>query len=97
MLAASPASGLIAYAGSAHLVLPPTTDGTVVTTMASALAPDVMPRQGDALLRPELCAEAIRLAPSYERRHARSRRASEMPAPASVRIGPAERAFTLIF
>lgn len=49
-------TGLIAYAGSAHLVLPPTPDGTVVSTMAGALAPELMPRQGDAL------AEAVKLA-----------------------------------
>ena len=42
-------TGLIAYAGSAHLVLPPTPDASVVTSMAGALAPDIMPRQGDAL------------------------------------------------
>jgi len=41
--------GLIAYAGSAHLVLPPTRDPTVVRSMAEALAPAVMPKQGDAL------------------------------------------------
>jgi Ca-activated chloride channel homolog len=44
------ATGLIAYAGSAHLVLPPTADSALVNTMAGALAPDVMPRQdGDDL------------------------------------------------
>ena len=42
-------TGLIAYAGSAHLVLPPTPDASVVASMAGALAPDIMPRQGDAL------------------------------------------------
>jgi len=49
-------TGLIAYAGSAHLVLPPTPDAAVVTGMAGALAPDVMPRPGDAL------ADAVTLA-----------------------------------
>lgn len=49
-------TGLVAYAGSAHLVLPPTPDGTVVTGMAGALAPAIMPREGDAL------ADAVRLA-----------------------------------
>lgn len=49
-------TGLIAYAGSAHLVLPPTPDAAVVTSMAGALAPGIMPRQGDAL------ADAVRLA-----------------------------------
>jgi Ca-activated chloride channel family protein len=42
-------TGLVAYAGSAHLVLPPTPDAAVVSAMAGALAPDLMPRQGDAL------------------------------------------------
>lgn len=49
-------TGLIAYAGSAHLVLPPTPDEAVVTSMAGALVPGIMPRQGDAL------ADAIQLA-----------------------------------
>lgn len=50
------ATGLVAYSGSAHLVLPPTTDGSVVATMARALAPEVMPQEGDHL------AEAVALA-----------------------------------
>lgn len=50
------ATGLVAYAGSAHLVLPPTPDASVITTMAGALAPEVMPRSGDAL------ADAVQLA-----------------------------------
>ncbi|CAH1656149.1 Ca-activated chloride channel family protein [Hyphomicrobiales bacterium] len=49
-------TGLVAYAGSAHLVLPPTADRDVVLSMADALAPDIMPREGDAL------GEAIALA-----------------------------------
>lgn len=50
------AAGLIAYSGSAHLVLPPTPDPAVVTSMAQALTPDVMPFEGDRL------AEAMSLA-----------------------------------
>lgn len=42
-------AGLIAYSGSAHLVLPPTADHDVVTMMAGALSPGIMPREGDAL------------------------------------------------
>jgi Ca-activated chloride channel family protein len=42
-------SGLIAYAGSAHRVTPPTADARILEQMAAALAPDVMPRDGDAL------------------------------------------------
>ena len=49
-------TGLVAYAGSAHLVLPPTPDISVVSTMADALTPDLMPREGDAL------ADAVQLA-----------------------------------
>lgn len=50
------AAGLVAYSGSAHLVLPPTPDPAVVTSMAQALAPDVMPVEGDRL------AQAVSLA-----------------------------------
>lgn len=49
-------TGLVAYAGSAHLVLPPTPDAAVIITMAGALAPGIMPRSGDAL------ADAVKLA-----------------------------------
>jgi Ca-activated chloride channel homolog len=44
------ATGLIAYAGSAHLVLPPTSDGDVVLAMAGALSPEIMPKEGDDLV-----------------------------------------------
>ncbi len=50
------ATGLVAYSGSAHLVLPPTTDKSVVLTMARALSPEIMPREGDQL------AQAVTLA-----------------------------------
>jgi Ca-activated chloride channel homolog len=56
--------GLIAYSGSAHLVLPPTSDKTVVLAMAGALSPDIMPREGDAL------ASAVALANDVLRRGA---------------------------
>ncbi|MDR6951175.1 Ca-activated chloride channel family protein [Ancylobacter sp. 3268] len=55
-------TGLVAYAGSAHLVLPPTPDGEALNAMAGALAPDLMPRQGDAL------ADAVKLAADALRR-----------------------------
>lgn len=42
-------TGLIAWAGSAHLVLPPTRDTDVVGTMAMEISPDIMPRPGDDL------------------------------------------------
>lgn len=42
-------AGLIAYSGSAHLVLPPTADAAVVLGMADALSPAIMPREGDRL------------------------------------------------
>lgn len=41
--------GLIAYAGSAHLVLPPTRDTEVVAKMASEVSPAIMPEPGDRL------------------------------------------------
>jgi Ca-activated chloride channel family protein len=41
--------GLVAYAGSAHLVLPPTKDTAAVATMASEITPDIMPEPGDRL------------------------------------------------
>jgi Ca-activated chloride channel homolog len=43
------AAGLIAYAGSAQLVLPPTHDSAIVVSMAQALSPDEMPKAGDDL------------------------------------------------
>ena len=42
--------GLIAYSGSAHLVLPPTADRSVVQSLASALSAGIMPREGDRLV-----------------------------------------------
>lgn len=42
-------AALIAYAGSAHLVLPPTPDSAVVLDLAKALSPEIMPKQGDDL------------------------------------------------
>lgn len=49
-------TGLIAYSGSAHLVLPPTPDRDVVSSLAAALSPAIMPREGDRL------ADAVELA-----------------------------------
>jgi Mg-chelatase subunit ChlD len=54
---------LIAYAGSAHVVLPLTRDPDLLTQFASDLTPDVMPKEGDRLN------EALQLA---ERQIARS-------------------------
>lgn len=41
--------GLIVYAGSAHLVLPPTRDAKVVADMAAEISPEIMPAKGDRL------------------------------------------------
>jgi Ca-activated chloride channel family protein len=41
-------TGLIAYAGSAHLVMPLTSDPGIIRYFASELSPDVMPVEGDA-------------------------------------------------
>lgn len=40
-------TGLIAYAGSAHLVVPLTSDAGIINTFAAALEPDIMPSRGD--------------------------------------------------
>lgn len=40
-------TGLIAYAGSAHLVMPLTTDPGIIEYFAGELDPDVMPKPGD--------------------------------------------------
>ncbi|TWT73121.1 vWA domain-containing protein [Allorhodopirellula solitaria] len=42
--------GLIAYAGTAHLVLPPTRDTSVVATMAAEISSKIMPKPGNALV-----------------------------------------------
>lgn len=42
-------TALIAYAGSAHLVLPPMPESAVVLDLAKALSPGIMPKQGDDL------------------------------------------------
>ena len=44
-------TGLIAYAGSAHLVMPLTTDPDIIGYFASELVPDVMPVPGDEPLK----------------------------------------------
>jgi Ca-activated chloride channel family protein len=49
-------TGLIAYAGSAHLVMPLTSDAGIINNFAAALEPGVMPKDGDEP------AEAIALA-----------------------------------
>jgi Ca-activated chloride channel family protein len=49
-------TGLIAYAGSAHLVMPLTTDPEIIGFFANDLTPDVMPVPGDEPL------QAVRLA-----------------------------------
>jgi Ca-activated chloride channel family protein len=41
--------GLVVYAGTSHLVLPPTRDTSVVATMAAEISSEVMPKQGDQL------------------------------------------------
>ena len=40
-------TGLVAYAGSAHLVMPLTSDREIISYFASELDPDVMPEAGD--------------------------------------------------
>lgn len=40
-------TGLLAYAGSSHLVMPLTTDPEIITYFASSLAPELMPVEGE--------------------------------------------------
>lgn len=49
-------TALIAYAGSAHVVMPTTTDEGIINTFAQALDPKIMPSEGD------VAADALRLA-----------------------------------
>lgn len=49
-------TALIAYAGSAHLVMPLTSDGGIIETFAQSLDPKIMPSDGD------VAADAMRLA-----------------------------------
>jgi len=52
-------TGLIAYAGSTHLVLPPTPDRDVVVDLAKALSPDIMPKEGDDLVHAVALADRV--------------------------------------
>lgn len=53
-------TGLIAFAGTAHLVMPLTDDPTVLEPFLAALAPDVMPNQGkNATAAVALAAESL--------------------------------------
>jgi Ca-activated chloride channel homolog len=49
-------TALIAYAGTAHRVMPPASDTGIIDTFAEALDPAIMPRDGDE------CAQALQLA-----------------------------------
>lgn len=49
-------TSLIAYAGSAHVVMPPTKDSGIIDTFAGVLDPKIMPVDGD------VAAEALKLA-----------------------------------
>lgn len=42
-------SALIAYSGTAHLVLPLTSDHGIIQTFTQALSPDIMPLKGDTI------------------------------------------------
>lgn len=50
-------NGLIAYSGSAHLVMPLTKDGNIIETFAAELSPDIMPVEGDAAAAAVLLAD----------------------------------------
>jgi Ca-activated chloride channel family protein len=49
-------TSLIAYSGSAHVVMPMTTDDEIINTFAQALDPKIMPTEGDS------AADALQLA-----------------------------------
>ncbi|MCP5523301.1 MAG: VWA domain-containing protein [Verrucomicrobiales bacterium] len=49
-------SSLIAYSGTAHVVMPATTDGGIIDSFAQALDPKIMPAEGD------VAADAFKLA-----------------------------------
>jgi Ca-activated chloride channel homolog len=49
-------TSLVAYAGTAHVVMPATTDAGIIETFAQALDPKIMPAEGD------VAAKALRLA-----------------------------------
>ena len=51
------ASALLAYSGTAHLVLPLTEDGDLVASFAAELAPEQMPVEGDAADKAVLLAQ----------------------------------------
>lgn len=54
-------TGLIAYAGSAHLVMPLTADPDIIDFFAAELSPDVMPEAGDEPVRAvELARQRLR-------------------------------------
>ena len=52
-------NALIAYAGSAHLVMPLTTDSGIIETFAADLSPDLMPETGDEPARAVAMANAL--------------------------------------
>lgn len=63
LMAARPGArhGLVAYAGSAHLVMPLTTDAAVINTFAVDLTADLMPVEGDdAAVALKLAARQLR-------------------------------------
>lgn len=41
-------TALLAYSGTAHVVMPPTTDAGIINSFAAALEPAIMPEDGDA-------------------------------------------------
>jgi Ca-activated chloride channel family protein len=50
-------TALVAYAGTAHVVMPATTDAGIVETFAQALDPKIMPAEGDVAAKALLLAE----------------------------------------
>lgn len=58
-LRAGAATALVAYAGSAHVVMPLTRDRHIIEMFSDQLAPDIMPRQGDIAAEALVVADAL--------------------------------------
>ena len=68
-------TGLVAYAGSAHVVIPLARDGRIIEMFADQLEQDIMPRQGNAAAEDLVVADALLRGPRSESRVARRRAA----------------------
>ncbi len=58
-LRAQARNALVVYAGTAHLVMPLTTDGSIITAFAADLEPELMPKPGDNVKQALAVADAL--------------------------------------